>query len=91
MILEGVAMEEKIYTFEFANGMRLQYELPNDVTMRELIEVFIEDGLLGELAEGARYVFTPKGGRTLEADNLNMGVGAFELRPGVEYFVERYY
>lgn len=85
------------FTFRFASGVRQEYILPDDATIRELVDQFVEDGFFGSQHGRGRdaigYSFTPQGGQPIKVEISNQGaldqtIGALGFQSGTVYFAE---
>lgn len=83
------------YTFSFASGVKQEYMLPDDVSIRELVAQFVEDGYFGQQQgkDAIGYSFTPQGGHPIKVeisnrDALDQTIGALGFQSGTVYFAE---
>ena len=81
-------------TFSFASGSKEEYIVPDDVTIRELVEVFVEDGYFGPQGKyNVGYSFTPQGGQpiTLKVKDqgaLEQTISDFGFQSRTVYYAE---
>lgn len=89
----AVGYNSKTYTFSFINGTKEKYALPDDVTIRELVAQFVEDGLLCRRDNRKFwYSFIPEVGRTIVVENINLdqSIRSLGFRPEAEYYTVEY-